>query len=109
MAQEGNGLAIVAAIRDTGVRLAGCNAAADTFDIRATLESLNLGSPVVLFLNWYRFDTLDVIAASELALRFSGIWYPSADDIELFDSSCEWFLSIAHTGDVSLTTSLSVQ
>ena len=100
---EDNGLAIVAAIRDRGVRVAGYNAESDAFDLYATITSLDLRCSVILFVNWYRFDALDVVAASELSRRFSDIWYPSADDIEVFDSSCDWLLSIIHTGDVLLT------
>ena len=31
---------------------------------------------------------------------FSDIWYPSTDDIDVFDSSVSWILSVNHEGEI---------
>jgi hypothetical protein len=36
-----------------------------------------------------------------VAHYFSDLWYPGADDIDLFDASVSWVVAIRHDGAVS--------
>jgi hypothetical protein len=54
-----------------------------------------------VLINWYRFDEIDEIDINDLNKYFSDIWYPSADDIDIFDSTLSWFLSISHSGEIT--------
>ncbi len=33
---------------------------------------------------------------------FDDIWYPASDDIDLFDSTLDWILSVSHSGLIDL-------
>ena len=54
-----------------------------------------------VFLNWYRFDNIDEIEVDGLNTYFADIWYPSTDDIDLFDNTFKWIVSIRHDGQIS--------
>lgn len=55
-----------------------------------------------VFINWYRFDNIDSMQLEDLSKYFDDIWYPSSDDIDIFDSTIQWVLSITHVGDLYL-------
>lgn len=38
----------------------------------------------------------------DLANFFDYIWFPSSDDVDIFDASFDWILSIDHAGFVKL-------
>jgi hypothetical protein len=55
-----------------------------------------------LLIHWYRFDDIDRLQAKNLSEFFEYLWYPAADDIEIFDDGLKWILSIHHSGEVRL-------
>ncbi|MCR9166599.1 MAG: hypothetical protein NXI35_38405 [bacterium] len=71
-------------------------------DLRALVEGVPIGRPHRVFVNWYRFDDIDSLDLDALSRHFDDIWYPSVDDIEVFDDSCRWFLSVSHDGRMTL-------
>lgn len=85
----------------------GKNAANESFNLQAILSEKNITPLTNVYINWYRFDNVDLISFEALSEYFSNIWYPSADDIEIFDESMDWFLAIRHDGAVSLFTKQS--
>jgi hypothetical protein len=54
--------------------------------------------------NWATFEELDAFQTTDVAQYFSDLWYPGADDIDLFDASVDWVISIRHDGVVSFST-----
>lgn len=96
-------LALVRQIRVRSVLVPNVNAATNDFRLEQLLWQLRIHPESEVFVNWDRFDTVDQIATSELTKYFCDIWYPSSDDVEIFDRSFNWVLSITHTGDVRLT------
>ncbi len=95
-------LEIVLKIREQGDVRLGDVPTLSGFDVRGRLlgAGVQLGNQV--YLNWYRFDDIDRIGVDDLATHFDDIWYPGSDDIDLFDRTLCWVLSIAHTGKVVL-------
>jgi hypothetical protein len=81
--------------------IVGINAADDHFDLMQVLGRLGLQPESHVFLNWYRFDRIDKLRTKDLTTYFSDFWYPSSDDIEIFDNSWSWIVSIFHDGTVS--------
>jgi len=67
-----------------------------------TLTALGITPAPELFLNWARFEMLDAFATADVAAYFEDLWYPAADDLDLFDGSARWLLSVRHDGVVSL-------
>lgn len=76
------------------------NAEGAHFQIDKILRELNFSVSENIFLNWYQFDDIDEIKASDVFSNLSDIWYPSADDLDLIDSRMRWMLLIHHSGTV---------
>jgi hypothetical protein len=74
----------------------------DPFDIAGLLATHHRHAFNDLYVNWDRFDHIDKLSCTDLSRHFSDIWYPSADDIEIFDESGQWVLMVCHDGVVSL-------
>jgi len=80
---------------------AGDNAEDKEFDLMALLSKVADIKPTdLVYLNWYRFDRIDEMKSGDLASDFFYIWYPGPDDIEIFDDSLSWLVSISHSGTV---------
>ena len=79
----------------------------DIFNLLNTLELLNIKPNLQVYLNWYSFTDIDILNIIFLDKYFFDIWYPISDDIDIFDESLNWFLSIRHDGNVVLLTSNS--
>ncbi|WP_428991631.1 hypothetical protein [Methylocapsa aurea] len=52
--------------------------------------------PVVVFINFYEFDVIDVISLKELSRIINDIWLPGAEDIDIFDSTFSWVVQVNH-------------
>jgi hypothetical protein len=72
-----------------------------SFDLCATLGVLGIRPRPRLLVNWYRFDNIDEMELLDLRQYFSDIWYPGVDDIDLFDRTYDWIVSIRHDGQIS--------
>jgi hypothetical protein len=57
---------------------------------RLQLESINI------YVNWSSFDDIDEMALTTFSDAFDDLWYPSSDDIEIFDQSQKWVLLVRH-------------
>ena len=53
-------------------------------------------NPVVVFINFYEFDAIDVISLKELSRALNDIWLPGAEDIDVFDSKLSWVVQVNH-------------
>ncbi|MEX2110507.1 MAG: hypothetical protein WD802_07890 [Gemmatimonadaceae bacterium] len=100
---EDDGLMLVRSLSARSVPVEGVNAESEHFKLLGTLWSLRLRpeQPTV-YVNWYRFDQIDRVNLEELARYFGDLWYPSSDDIDIFDDTCDWILSVGHSGDVRI-------
>lgn len=75
--------------------------AEDNFSLLPMLTTLGIMPLPELFVNWNRFEELDAFQTADVARYFNDLWYPVADDIDLFDASVNWVVSIRHDGVVS--------
>ncbi|MEM7513192.1 MAG: hypothetical protein AAF388_19850 [Bacteroidota bacterium] len=76
------------------------NNAKDEFKLEMFLSDISIEFNERVFINWNRFDEIDVFSIADLDKYFYDIWYPSADDIEIFDESLDWIVSIRHDGRI---------
>ena len=74
------------------------------FHLIETLRSLGITSHKDVFINWNEFHNIDYIDLNILDKFFYNIWFPTSDDIDIFDDSFNWILSIRHDGNVSFIT-----
>lgn len=55
-----------------------------------------------VYLEWGALQNIDRFDLNDLEKYFYDIWYPGADDIELFDETFKWIIFIRHFGSVSI-------
>jgi hypothetical protein len=72
----------------------------EDFNLKATLQEANIKPKDKVFVNWHRFDKIDEISLNDLLEHFDDLWYPAVDDIDIFDESLNWILSIGYSGTV---------
>jgi hypothetical protein len=73
------------------------------FDLKRTLLGAGIAPSSSVFLNWYRFDDIDEVQLESASTFFHDFWYPSADDLEIFDDSLKWVLFVHHYDSLSVT------
>ncbi len=74
----------------------------DRFDFEALLKRHGVNPSPEILLDWGWFDEVDEMSLKDFSEHFSDIWYPSSDDLGLFDSSMSWMLLITHYGALML-------
>lgn len=99
---ELDGLALVKKLRAVSTEAISIQAGESAFSVGGLLSELGIKSREKVYLNWYRFDDIDQIGLADLDQYFSDIWYPGTDDLDIFDDSAGWIVSIAHHGKVWL-------
>lgn len=80
----------------------GFNSENDDFNLKKVLSSLEIDEPEYVFINWYRYDNIDKMKLSDLTNHFDDVWYPDVDDIDIFDETFTWVLSVTHYGQVKI-------
>ena len=81
-------------------RLDGFNADEENFDLKAVFGKLNIATPNEICINFNKFESIDILHFDDLSKFFSDIWYPSLDDIEIFDLNLNWIFSVRHYGAI---------
>lgn len=77
------------------------NASADDFNVTDVFSYLNIAPNETIYINWYHYDDIDVMCLNDFCKYFEYIWFPGPDDIDVFDNTYSWVLSINHEGDIS--------
>jgi len=95
-------------IYDKSVPIEGVDAQNDGFNLQDVVNRLEIKLPEKIYLNWYLYDDIDEIRASDLLDKFNDIWYPSADDLDLIDPQMNWILVIHHYGMISFLSLLEI-
>jgi hypothetical protein len=99
--QETLDISVLKRVRSESVTLEGVDADSEGFDLLELVKGKVAGVDVAkVYLNWYRFDDIDEIDLEALASHWNYIWYPGPDDIEIFEESLDWILSVDHSGAV---------
>ena len=96
-------LLLVKTLRSRSRLVEGARAEAEDFDLSAICWRERLRPASEVYVNWDRFNDIDRIAFADLSKHFDDIWYPASDDIDIFDTTCDWFVSVDPTGEVRLT------
>ncbi|MBE9818780.1 heat-shock protein [Campylobacter concisus] len=68
------------------------------FDLTAAFRDLDIVTPNEICINFNKFESIDILHFDDLSKFFSDIWYPSLDDIEIFDLKLNWIVSVRHYG-----------
>lgn len=81
-------------------RLDGFNANEEKFDLKAAFSELGIATPSEICINFNKFESIDILHFDDLSKFFSDIWYPSLDDIEIFDINLSFIVSVRHYGSI---------
>lgn len=81
-------------------RLDGFNADEVNFDLKTTFGELGIATPNEICINFNKFESIDILHFDDLSKFFSDIWYPSLDDIEIFDINLSFIISVRHYGEI---------
>ena len=81
-------------------KLDGFNAVEANFDIKTAFSELGIATPNEICINFNKFESIDILHFDDLSKFFSDIWYPSLDDIEIFDLNLNWIVSVRHYGGI---------
>lgn len=71
-----------------------------SFDIEALLRRQSIIPGSHAYINWHDLDDIDMMLLGDLSQYFTDIWYPSSDDIEIFDESFRWIIFVDHDGGI---------
>ncbi|MCU7937010.1 MAG: hypothetical protein KZQ99_19405 [Candidatus Thiodiazotropha sp. (ex Dulcina madagascariensis)] len=72
------------------------------YDLKKILLSFDINPDEYVYINWYRYDEVDRMRFVDLAKYIHDIWYPDVDDIDIFDASFTWVLSLNHSGQIKI-------
>ena len=64
------------------------------------IDNLKLSSYESIFLNYKNFEEFFEINVKDLIEYFDDIYFPSADEIEIFDRSGKWLIHVSESEDV---------
>jgi len=95
-------LDLVRTIRGRQQPIVQMNAESSEFRLDVAVAAVGVQPRPSVYINWNRYDDIDEIGFADLAQQFHDIWYPSSDDIDLFDASLAWIFSIDHDGYLSV-------
>ena len=82
------------------VLLDGMNAENDDFNWNRVFDSIGIAVPHEVYINFGRFESIDVFLFEDFCNYFDDIWYPVVDDMEVFDATLTWLVSVRHYGAV---------
>lgn len=102
LANATDGLTLVKAIDALAKPCEVASHVGEDFDLNALLNACGIAAADVVYINWHRYDKIDRLKRCELASHFYDIWYPDVDDIDVFDDSLSWILSVRHDGYIKL-------
>ena len=70
------------------------------FDLNALFSELIIATPNEICINFNKFESIDILHFDDLSKIFSDIWYPSLDDVEIFDLNLSFIISVRHYGAI---------
>ncbi len=93
-------VSLVKSLYDAQKHLPAVDANEEGFSLLECIRILGVDFDSQVLVNWYRFDDIDEFALNDLSKYFDDIWFPGSDDIDIFDDSLNWIVSIRHDGQV---------
>jgi len=74
------------------------------FDPKAVIESLGMAPGHSVYLDWSAFTEIYEMRFNDFAEFFHSLYFPSADDLTVFDDTLSWILWFLHYRMIALTT-----
>ena len=74
----------------------------DEFDFTRLLIDAQIRIPQEILVNFAAFEQLERMRYAEFAKHFRYVYWPATDDLDCFDESLEWIVSIDHDGRITV-------
>lgn len=101
MPKKSKGLSdLVERIRGIQTSIKGVNVKVGELNIDDIFKSKNIDPKDEIFIGWNGYKIIDKIGWKDFAGYFEFIWYSGQDDIDLFDRSYKWIMTIDHDGNI---------
>ena len=100
VSSSADSLNLVQQIEKYGHVCVGVHCNENNFDLKKAFLSIEVECPKNVYISWYRFDDIDKLRFADLAEKFDDIWYESVDDLDIFDDSFSWIVSVTHYGQL---------
>lgn len=94
-------LDLVKKVRSSSDFLKG-NAEDEEFNLINFLKNNNIDFLNNVLINFHQYDEIDEMRLEDVSNYFEYVWYPSSDDIEIFDNTLSSIISITHDGEILL-------
>jgi len=95
-------LQLVHAIAERTKFCEGYDANDECFSLEKFLKEAGISVEAKVFINFRQFDEVDELYFDDVERFFQYMWYPASDDIDIFDNTLSWIVSISHDGEVFL-------
>lgn len=95
-------LDLVKLIREKEAVIPDSDADSNHFDLQSELLGIGITPNEHIYINWHQFDQVDRMRFHDLSNYFDDIWYPAADDIDLFDDTFSWIFSVGYSGELGI-------
>lgn len=78
----------------------GVNLEQEELELQVLFGKSGINPGPVLYVEWGAMREIDRFQTADLNRHFYHVWYPGADDIEIFDDSLTWLMFVRHYGSV---------
>jgi hypothetical protein len=102
LATTSDGLALVKTIDARQKTCPTAEGIGEQFSFTSLLTTYGLKGADNVYVNWYRYDRIDKLKFSDLDKYFLDIWYPGVDDMDVFDDTLDWIISVSHDSKIKL-------
>ncbi|MDA3798982.1 MAG: hypothetical protein PF692_07870 [Kiritimatiellae bacterium] len=99
--KEENAFEVLKLLTENELVVEGWNADNSIFNLHNLVNYLSIIPNNRVYINWNLFDDVDLVEFTDLCKHFIYFWYPGADDIDIFDETLKWIVSIDHNGYIS--------
>lgn len=102
-------LRLVKTIDTHTINIENINVDDDDFNLQELFEFIKIKPAEFIYINWYRYDDIDSLRLSDFSIYFHDIWYKGSDDIDIFDKTFTWVVSVRHDGAIRYTKKLNIK
>lgn len=79
----------------------------DNVDLFKTFQNCDNSLTIddFIYLDWGNFKDIVKVRVNDFVDNIDNFWYPSSDDLSIFDQRCNWILNIHHYGAIGCVQS----
>jgi len=95
-----SGLDLLSQLIKKSKRQSNVDATLESFSLLSVLKENGISVSEDGYVDYYRLDRMLRMRMQDIDSYFPYLFYPSADDIQIFDTTLSWMIFIAHDGEV---------